>query len=180
MLGLEDWDAARLRGATIHAEIVGYGNSFDAHGISEPHPEGRGAWQAMSRALRDAELTPDAIDCVNAHGSSTPKNDVMETLALKRLLGERAARVPVVSTKSMIGHLVAAAGAVEAIASIVCMNSGWVHPTINLTEPDPACDLDYVPLHARRHEQRFILSNSFAFGGQNACLVLRHRGVRNE
>ena len=173
MLVLENLADARSRGATIHAEIVGYGNSFDAYGISEPHPEGRGAFQAMSRALRDADLSPDDIDCVNAHGSSTPKNDVMETLAIKRLFGDRAKSVPVVSTKSMIGHLIAAAGAVEVIAATLCMQAGWLHPTINLTEPDPACDLDYVPNQARQHEQRFVLSNSFAFGGQNACLVLR-------
>jgi 3-oxoacyl-[acyl-carrier-protein] synthase II len=173
MLVLENLTDATSRGATIHAEIVGYGNSFDAYGISEPHPEGRGAFQAMARALDDAGLSPDDIDCVNAHGSSTPKNDVMETLAIKRLFGDRAKSVPVVSTKSMIGHLIAAAGAVEVIAATLCLKAGWVHPTINLTEPDPACDLDYVPQQARQHEQRYVLSNSFAFGGQNACLVLR-------
>ena len=173
MLVLENLADARSRGATIHAEIVGYGNSFDAYGISEPHPEGRGAFQAMSRALHDASLSPDGIDCVNAHGSSTPKNDVMETLAIKRLFGDRAKSVPVVSTKSMIGHLIAAAGAVEVIAATLCLQAGWQHPTINLTEPDPACDLDYVPRQARQLEQKFVLSNSFAFGGQNACLVLR-------
>ena len=174
MLVLERLEDARQRGATIHAEVVGYGNSFDAHGISEPHPEGRGAFQAMSRAVADAALSPDVIDCVNAHGSSTPKNDVMETLALKKLLGVRAPKVPVVATKSMIGHLIAAAGAVEAVAAIACMEAGWLHPTINLDEPDPACDLDYVPKQARRQEQRYVLSNSFGFGGQNAALLLRN------
>jgi 3-oxoacyl-[acyl-carrier-protein] synthase II len=174
ILVLERLDDARARGAKIHAEVVGYGCSFDAHGISEPHPEGRGALQAMSRALSDAGVSPDRIDAVNAHGSSTPKNDVMETLALKRLLGDRARRVPVVSTKSMIGHLIAAAGAVEAVAAILCMEAGMIHPTINLDEPDPLCDLDYVPGQARRCEQRYVLSNSFGFGGQNAALVLRN------
>jgi 3-oxoacyl-[acyl-carrier-protein] synthase II len=174
ILVLERLDDALARGATIHAEIVGYGNSLDAHGISEPHPEGRGAYQAMNRAVADAGLAPDVIDCVNAHGSSTPKNDPMETLAIKRLLGDRARRVPVVSTKSMIGHLIAAAGAVEAVAAILCMQAGMVHPTINLDEPDPACDLDYVPHAARPHEQGYVLSNSFGFGGQNASILLRN------
>jgi len=174
ILVLECLEDALARGATIHAEIVGYGNSLDAHGISEPHPEGRGAFQAMSRAVADAGVSPVVIDCINAHGSATPKNDVVETLAIKRLLGERAKRVPVVSTKSMIGHLIAAAGAVEAVAAILCMQAGMVHPTINLDEPDPACDLDYVPHTARPHEQRYVLSNSFGFGGQNAAILLRN------
>jgi 3-oxoacyl-[acyl-carrier-protein] synthase II len=174
MLVLERLEDARARGAPIHAEIVGHGNSLDAHGISEPHPEGRGAYQAMARCLADAGVGPEAIDCVNAHGSSTPKNDVMETLALKRLLGDRARHVPICSTKSMIGHLIAAAGAVEAVAAILGMKEGMVHPTINLDEPDPACDLDYVPHQARRHEQQYVLSSSFGFGGQNAAILLRN------
>ncbi len=174
VLVLERLDDALARGARIHAEIVGYGNSLDAHGISEPHPEGRGAYQAMARAVADAGVSPEVIDCVNAHGSATPKNDVVETLAIKRLLGERAKRVPVVSTKSMIGHLIAAAGAVEAVAAVLCMEAGMVHPTINLDEPDPACDLDYVPHTARPHQQRYVLSNSFGFGGQNAAILLRN------
>ena len=172
-LVLEPLEAAVERGATIHAEVAGYGNSFDAHGISEPHPEGRGAYDAMSRALEDAGIRPDEVDCVNAHGTSTPKNDPVETLAIKRLLGGRAAQVPVCATKSMIGHLISAAGAVEAVAAIECMKAGEVHPTLNLEEPDPACDLDYVPGKARRHAQRIVLSNSFGFGGQNASIVLR-------
>src|SRR5262249_2697966 len=148
------------------AEVAGYGCSFDACGISEPHPEGRGAHQAMSRALAEAEIGPEAIDAVNAHGTSTPKNDPVETLALKRLLGPRAHEVPVSATKSMIGHLISAGGAVEAVAAIVGMDGGWVHPTLNLDHPAPACDLDYVPHVARAHAQRYVLSNSFAFGGQ--------------
>jgi 3-oxoacyl-[acyl-carrier-protein] synthase II len=170
---LEPLEAARARGATVHAEIVGYGNSFDAHGISEPHPEGRGAHQAMARALQDAGLTPDAIDSVSAHGTSTPKNDPVETRALKTLLGERARRVPVCATKSMIGHLISAAGAIQVVSAITCMAAGQVHPTVNLEEPDPLCDLDYVPGRARPHAQRYVLSNSFAFGGQNAALLLK-------
>ena len=172
VLLLESLDGARARGARIHSEILGYGNSFDAHGISEPHPEGRGAWQAMRAALEEGGASPDEVDAINAHGTSTPKNDPVETLAIKRLLGARAAKVPVCATKSMIGHLISAAGAVEAIAAIVCMEEGRVHPTINLEEPDPACDLDYVTEGARPHRQRRVLSNSFGFGGQNASLLL--------
>jgi 3-oxoacyl-[acyl-carrier-protein] synthase II len=170
---LEPLEAARARGATVHAEVVGYGCSFDAHGISEPHPEGRGALQAMSRALDDAGLRPDDIDCVNAHGTGTPKNDPIEALALRRLLGERLPRVPVCATKSMIGHLIAAAGAVEAIAAVLCMQAGVVHGNPSLEEPDPACaDLD-LPRVAREHPQRHVLSTSYGFGGQNAAIVLR-------
>lgn len=171
VLVLERLDDALARGASIHAEVLGYGCSFDAHGISEPHPEGRGALQAMQRALADAGLSPDAVDAVSAHGTSTPKNDVMETIALRRLLGERAGRVPVSAPKSMIGHAISAAGAVESIGAIGCMKRGRVHPTINLDEPDPQCDLDYVTGGSRAHAQRVILCNSFAFGGQNAALV---------
>lgn len=173
MLRLEPLEEARGRGAAIHAEIVGYGNSFDAFAISEPHPDGRGAFQAMARALEDAGVSPDQVDCVNAHGTSTPKNDPMETAAIKRLLGGRAKDVPVCATKSMIGHLISAAGAVEAIAAIACLESGWIHPTINLENPDPACDLDYVPHKAVRRKTRYILSNSFGFGGQNASILLK-------
>jgi 3-oxoacyl-[acyl-carrier-protein] synthase II len=177
MLILERLEDARERGARPYAEIAGYGASFDAHGISEPHPEGRGALQAMSRALDEARLNPGEIDSVNAHGTGTPKNDAVETLAIKRLLGARARRVPVSATKSMIGHLIAAAGAVEAIAAVIGMNASVVHPTMNLDHPDPACDLDYVPHAAREHAQRCVLSNSFAFGGQNASIVLRRADV---
>ena len=173
ILVLETLDAARARGAQVLAEVAGYGCSFDAHGISEPHPEGRGAVQAMRRALDEAGLAPDAVGAVNAHGTSTPKNDPVETLAIKALLGARAKDVPVCATKSMIGHLISAAGAVEAVAAIECLRAQRVHPTINLDEPDPACDLDYVPNRARDHAHEAVLSNSFGFGGQNACIVLR-------
>jgi len=127
----------------------------------------------MTRALADAGIRPDEVDCVNAHGTGTPKNDPIETLAIKTVLGARAPRVPVCATKSMTGHLIAAAGAVEAIAAIAGMQASVVHPTINLDRPDPACDLDYVPNAARRYPHRTVLSNSFAFGGQNAAIVLR-------
>jgi len=173
ILILERMDDARRRGAEVHAEICGYGASFDAHGISEPHPEGRGALQAMARALADASMDAGDLDCVNAHGTGTPKNDPIETLAIKKLLGARARAVPVCATKSMIGHLIAAAGAVEAIAAIAGMQSSIAHPTINLDHPDPACDLDYVPHAAREWPHRTVISNSFAFGGQNASIVLR-------
>jgi 3-oxoacyl-[acyl-carrier-protein] synthase II len=173
MLLMEPLESARERGATIYGEIAGYGNSFDAWGISEPHPEGRGAYQAMSRAVHDAGIALEEIDCINAHGTSTPKNDSVETVAIKRLLGERSHSVPVCATKSMIGHLISAAGAVEAIAALLCMRSGCLHPTINLENPDPLCDLDYVPLRARRFEHKVVLSNSFGFGGQNASIVLK-------
>jgi 3-oxoacyl-[acyl-carrier-protein] synthase II len=174
VLVLENLDDARARGAKIHGEIAGYGTSFDAYKISDPHPEGRGAWQAMSRALTDAGITPADVDAVNAHGTSTPKNDAAESLALKRLFGARASRVPVSATKSMIGHLISAAGAVEAVAALACMARGQVHPTINLRHPDPDCDLDYVPNVARAHAQRFVLSTSYGFGGHNAALLLAH------
>jgi 3-oxoacyl-[acyl-carrier-protein] synthase II len=171
---LERLEDAEARGARIHAEVLGYGTSLDAFKISDPHPEGRGAALAMQRALDDARRTADDVDAVNAHGTGTPKNDPAETLALKRVLGERARKVPVSATKSMIGHLISAAGAVEAIAQIGCMQRGVVHPTINLDEPDPACDLDYVPHVARAHAQRVALSTSYGFGGHNAALVLGH------
>jgi 3-oxoacyl-[acyl-carrier-protein] synthase II len=173
LLVLETLDDARARGARIAAEVVGYGNSFDAYGISEPHPDGRGAYQAMAAALADAGVDASVVDCINAHGTSTRKNDPVETAAIKRLLGPRAHAVPVCATKSMIGHLISAAGAVEAIAAIAGMRAGWAHPTINLDDPDPACDLDYVAHKARRLRQRYVLSNSFGFGGQNAALLLK-------
>jgi 3-oxoacyl-[acyl-carrier-protein] synthase II len=173
MLVLEPLTDARERGATILAEICGYGNSLDALGISEPHPEGRGAVQSMERALADAGLRPEQVDVINAHGTGTPKNDPVETLALKRVFGDHAYRMPVCATKSMIGHLISAAGTVEAVAAIVGLRGSWVHPTINLDEPDPACDLDYVPLQAREWPASIVLSNSFAFGGQNASIILR-------
>lgn len=173
MLVLERLDDARARGAEILAEVCGYGTSFDAYKISDPHPEGRGAHQAMERALRDAQLSARDVDAINAHGTGTPKNDPCETLAIKRLLGDRATQVPISAAKSMMGHLISAAGAVEAIGAIACMRRGVVHPTINLTEPDPDCDLDYVPLTARDHVQNVVLSSSYGFGGHNAAIVVR-------
>ena len=170
---LEDLEQAQRRGAAIHAEILGYGCSFDAHGISEPHPEGDGAVLAMSRALHDARLATHDIGHINAHGTSTPKNDPVETRAIRRLLGEHADRITVHSTKSMIGHLISASGAVELIAHIVCAARGWIHPTINIENRDPQCDLDYVCDAPRRIERGVFLKNSFGFGGQNATLAAR-------
>lgn len=171
LLVLENADSARQRGARIYAELAGYGNSFDAHGISEPHPQGAGALLAMQRALESAGIGPERLGSVNAHGTSTPKNDPAETRALKRLLGDRA--VPVSSTKSMIGHLISASGAAEVAAAVLCARSGWIHPTVNLDDPDPECQLDHVRGAPRRLEPGYLLKSSFAFGGQNACLVLR-------
>ncbi|MCA9138625.1 MAG: beta-ketoacyl-[acyl-carrier-protein] synthase family protein [Planctomycetales bacterium] len=173
VLVLERLEDALARDATIHAEIVGYGSSLDAHGISEPHPAGRGAVDAMRGAIEDAGATPESIDCINAHGSSTPKNDVMETLAIRTLFKDHAERIAVVSTKSMIGHLIAASGAVEVIAGIICLQHQTVHPTINLDSPDPQCDLDYVADGPREFRHDTVLCNSFGFGGQNASLLLR-------
>ena len=173
MLVLETFESARRRGAEILAEVCGYGNSFDALGISEPHPEGRGAVQAMQRALASAGLQPEQVDVINAHATSTPKNDPVETLAIKRVFGEHSRRIPVCATKSMIGHLISAAGAVEAVAAVVGLRGGWVHPTLNLDDPDPACDLDYVPHKAREWPTSVVLSNSFAFGGQNASVIFQ-------
>jgi 3-oxoacyl-[acyl-carrier-protein] synthase II len=138
-----------------------------------PEADGDGPARAMANALADAGVRPSEVDYINAHGTSTPLNDRSETAAIKRVLGEHARRVPISSTKSMVGHLLGAAGAVEAIATILSMEHGIVHPTINLEHPDPDCDLDYVPNQARRHAVRTAISNSFGFGGQNACIVLQ-------
>jgi 3-oxoacyl-[acyl-carrier-protein] synthase II len=173
MLIMEELGHARRRGARIHGEVIGYGSTADAFRITDSHPEGRGAEAAMRGALLDAGISPAEIDYINAHGTSTEVNDRVETMAIKMVLGERAYRVPVSSTKSMMGHLIAAAGAVEAIICLLAIRDGLVPPTINYEAPDPACDLDYVPNKARRAPVRAAMSNSFGFGGQNVCLVLR-------
>lgn len=178
VLVLENREDALKRGAVIYAEIAGYGNSMDAHSISEPDPEGRGAALAMRKALAMAGLAGEEIAYINAHGTSTPKNDPAETKAIKAVFGERAYRIPVSSTKSMIGHLISAAGAAEAVASILCANAGMVHPTANLEHADPECDLDYVANTARSADIGYFMSNSFAFGGMNASLVFRNGGGR--
>ena len=169
---LEDWDAARRRGARILGELLGYGVSADAHHLTQPRPDGAGAILAMRRALADAGVDGAAIDYVNAHGTGTPLNDVAETRAIKAVLGERARRIPVSSTKSQVGHCLAAAGAIEALAALLALRGGFVPPTATLREPDPECDLDYVPVHSRPAALRTVLSNSYGFGGNNTSLVL--------
>jgi 3-oxoacyl-[acyl-carrier-protein] synthase II len=173
MLVLESLDHALARGARIYAEVVGYGTTADAHHITEPAPEGDGGRRSMALALRDAGLDPSAVDYINAHGTSTPKGDVLETVAIKRVFGDHAHRLAVSSTKSMTGHLLGAAGAVEAVASVKAIQEGIVPPTINYDNPDPECDLDYVPNVARKREVNVALSNSFGFGGQNATVIFR-------
>lgn len=172
-LVLESLERARARGARIYAEIRGYGNSFDAYGISDPHPNGDGARLAIQRALASAGVAPEQVCFVNAHGTSTPKNDPAETLAIRRVFGAHAERLRVNSTKSMIGHLISASGAVETVGQLACAAAGWMHPTINLEHPDPSCDLNYaidVPIAV---EQPIFIKNSFGFGGQNAALVVQ-------
>lgn len=170
---LEELEHARRRGARIYAELIGYGLTGDAYHVTAPDPEGDGAARCMAMALRDAGISPAEVDYINAHGTSTPLNDVVETMAIKRVFGEHAYRVPVSSTKSMTGHLLGAAGSVEAIFTVLAIRDGIIPPTINLEEPDPQCDLDYVPQRARRQEVRVAMSNSFGFGGANAVLVFR-------
>lgn len=173
ILVLESLDHAVARGATVLAEITGYGASADAHHVVAPDAEGSGAARCMKLALADAQISPAQVDYVNAHGTSTPLNDMTETLAIKRVFGEAAYSIPISSTKSMIGHLLGGAGGVEAVACVKTLLEGIIHPTINYETPDPQCDLDYVPNIARRAPVRTALSNSFGFGGQNACLVFQ-------
>lgn len=173
VLVLEHLDAARARGARIYAEIVGYGANADAYHITTPAPGGEGAARCIQLALTEGELDPLSVDYINAHGTSTPYNDVNETQAIKRVFGEHAARLAVSSTKSMTGHLLGAAGAVEAAYTVLAITHGMVPPTINYEHPDPACDLDYVPNQARALSVRVALSNSFGFGGANSCLAFR-------
>jgi 3-oxoacyl-[acyl-carrier-protein] synthase II len=173
VLILESLEHARDRGARIHGEVVGYGSSCDAFHITAPDENGAGAARSMQAALDDAELHAEEIDYVNAHGTSTPLNDRIETLAIRTVFGKYAYQVPVSSTKSMIGHLMGAAGAVEAIACLKTLETGVIHPTINYETPDPECDLDYVPNKARETHPRTALSNSFGFGGHNATLIFR-------
>jgi 3-oxoacyl-[acyl-carrier-protein] synthase II len=173
VLVLESLDHALARGARVYAEVVGYGVSSDAYHVTIPHPEGRGAALAMRRAIADAGLKPEDIEYINAHATSTPMGDPAEVVAIKSVFGSRAYEIPVNATKSMTGHLLGAAGAVEAIATIMTIREGILHPTINYEHPDPQCDLDCVPNQARRTQVDIALSNSFGFGGQNACLVFR-------
>jgi 3-oxoacyl-[acyl-carrier-protein] synthase II len=173
ILILEEMDAARARGAAIHAEIIGYGANADAFHITQPAPEGRGAAECMRMALLDADVEPSAIGYINAHGTSTEHNDANETRAIKKVFGEHAGRLAVSSTKSMTGHLLGAAGGLEAVYTTLALREQTLPPTINYENPDPECDLDYVPNEGRRAAIDVAISNSFGFGGTNACLVLR-------
>jgi beta-ketoacyl-acyl-carrier-protein synthase II len=173
VLVLESLPHAQKRGAQIYAEVLGQASSSDAYHMAAPDPTAAGAVRAMRWALQDAGISTDEVQYINAHGTSTPANDAGETMAIKKLFGERAYSIPISSTKSMIGHPMGAAGALEAIACVMTLQHGVIHPTINYEHPDPDCDLDYVPNTAREAQIRVTLSNSFGLGGQNACLVLR-------
>jgi 3-oxoacyl-[acyl-carrier-protein] synthase II len=170
---LESLDHALARDARIYAEVVGYGMTGDAHHMTAPDPEADGAARAMALALADAGVEPSAIGYINAHGTSTPYNDKSETMAIKRVFGEHARKLAVSSTKSMTGHLLGAAGGIEAIATAFAIHHGILPPTINYETPDPDCDLDYVPNQARKQDVEVALSNAFGFGGTNATIVLR-------
>jgi 3-oxoacyl-[acyl-carrier-protein] synthase II len=172
MVVLEELEHARARGAQIYGELTGYGSTADAYRITDTHPEGRGATRCIQLALEDAQLPPQDVHYINAHGTSTNVNDRVETLAIKNALGEHAYQVPVSSTKSMMGHLIAAAGATELIICLMAIREGVVPPTINYHTQDPDCDLDYVPNEARAHRCDHALSNSFGFGGQNISLIV--------
>ena len=169
---LEQPDHAKARGARIYAEVLGHASSSDAYHIAAPDPDGAGAVRAMKWALRDARVDASEVDYINAHGTATQLNDLVESLAIKTLFGEQAYGIPISSTKSMIGHAMGAAGALEAIGMAMALVTQHIHPTINYHEPDPACDLDYVPNEARDARVRVAISNSFGLGGHNACLVL--------
>ena len=173
MIVLEELEAAKRRGANIYAEIIGYGQTSDAYHIAAPPENGEGAARCMSVALRDAGLNPDDIDYINAHGTSTPLNDKCETLAVKTVFGEHAYKLAISSTKSMTGHMLGAAGGIEAAFTALTVHTGIIPPTINLETPDPDCDLDYVPLVSRESKVRVAMSNSFGFGGTNGVIILR-------
>ncbi len=173
VLVLEEYEHARRRGATIYAELIGFGMSADAFHMTQPSEGGEGASKCMVNAMHDAELNPDGISYINAHGTSTPAGDVAETNAIKLAMGDAAKRIPVSSTKSMTGHMLGAAGSTEAIFSVLALHEQVAPPTINLDNPDPACDLDYVPGSAREIKMDTALSNSFGFGGTNGTLIFR-------
>jgi 3-oxoacyl-[acyl-carrier-protein] synthase II len=170
---LEEYEAANKRGARIYAEVAGYGLTGDAYHLTTPAPEGEGAARCMKMALKNGGIAPEEVDYINAHGTSTPFNDYFETLAIKSALGDHARKVMISSTKSMTGHALGAAGGIEAVFSLLAMDRGAVPPTINYQEPDPDCDLDYVPNEARQAVVKVAMSNSFGFGGTNATLIFK-------
>ncbi|KTD08005.1 beta-ketoacyl-[acyl-carrier-protein] synthase family protein [Legionella jamestowniensis] len=171
---LEEWSKAKARGAKIYAELAGEGNSLSSYRITDSHPNGDGAIQAIQRALDDAQVTARDVDYINAHGTSTKMNDLSETNAIKAAFSEYAKQLPVSSTKSQTGHLIAAAGALEAVLSVLSIQHAYIPPTVNLTTPDPECDLDYVVDGPREKSLGVVLSNSFGFGGSNSCLLFKH------
>jgi 3-oxoacyl-[acyl-carrier-protein] synthase II len=170
---LEEYERAAKRGADVYAEIVGYGMTADAYHITAPDPEGEGGARAMKIAVEGAGLNPENVDYINAHGTSTPLNDVAETIAIKRAFGDHAYKLAISSTKSMTGHLLGAAGGAESVATVLTIKHGVIPPTINYEYPDPECDLDYVPNEAREADVKVAITNSFAFGGQNATLAFK-------
>ena len=173
ILILEEYEHAKARGAKIYGEVVGYGSTGDAHHITAPAPNGEGAARAMQMAIDDAQVSPDRVGYINAHGTSTPYNDLFETQAVKTVFGDHAYKLAMSSTKSMTGHLLGAAGGIEAIFTVLALKEGILPPTMNLQDPDPECDLDYVPNAARKAEVEYALSNSLGFGGHNACLLFK-------
>lgn len=173
VLILESLDHALARGAKIYGEVVGYGATCDAHHMTMPHPEGEGAAQAMNDAIKEAKINADDVSYINAHGTSTEYNDKFETLAIKKVFGEDAYKIPVSSTKSMTGHLLGAAGAIESVVCVKALEEGYVPPTVGLTVKDEECDLDYVPNEGRKKELKYALSNSLGFGGHNASLLFK-------
>ena len=174
MLVLEDAEHALERGAPILAEIIGYSNTSDSFHLTQPSPNGEGAARAVQYALKKANISPEEIDYINAHGTATLLNDRTETAVIKSIFGERAKQIPISAVKSMVGHLLGAAGSIEALITVLAMNQGVVPPTINLTHPDPECDLDYVPNKARQVKIKTAMSNSFGFGGHNSVLIFRN------
>lgn len=173
ILVLEALDHAQKRGASIYAEVIGYGMSGDAYHMTAPSPDGEGAARCMAAALRDAEITPGQIDHINAHGTSTPMNDLYETLAIKKIFGDHAGNIPISATKSMTGHLLGGAGGIEAVFLALTISTGIIPPTINIDHPSEECDLDYVPYVCRRQQVHTAMSNSFGFGGTNASIVMK-------
>jgi 3-oxoacyl-[acyl-carrier-protein] synthase-1/3-oxoacyl-[acyl-carrier-protein] synthase II len=171
---IEEWTKAKARGARIYAELAGEGNSLSSYRITDSHPNGDGAIQAIERALADAGVTAAQVDYINAHGTSTKMNDLSETNAIKAVFGGRAKELPTSSTKSQTGHLIAAAGALEAVISVKAIEQSLIPATANLTSSDPECDLDYVTSGPRKQALEVVLSNSFGFGGSNSCLLFKH------